>query len=111
MSEVSFDELFILGKHHVGYQPAADVFPDGMHSFELFGSLENGMAAYPDIPKRNGMSTTFLTEKTLSKIQGSWINTLSISLLKQPGECRAVCFYSFVDTHYKQCKIVRTNKE
>lgn len=51
MSEVSFDELFILGKHHVGYQPAADVFPDGMHSFELFGSLENGMAAYPDIPK------------------------------------------------------------
>ncbi len=46
-----FDSLYRAGKHHVGFQPAEDVFPDSMMSFELYGSLDNAMAAHPDIPK------------------------------------------------------------
>lgn len=35
----------------LGYQPKAEVFPDDLNSFEIFGSLANGMAAYPGIPE------------------------------------------------------------
>ncbi len=45
-----YDSLYRAGKHHVGFQPAEDVFPDDMMSFEVFGCIQNGKAAYPDIP-------------------------------------------------------------
>ena len=35
----------------VRFQPAEDVFPESMMSFELYGSLDNAMAAHPNIPK------------------------------------------------------------
>jgi hypothetical protein len=54
-----FYTLYRLGKHHVGYQPSADVFPDSMASYEVYGSLENGMKSYPEIPKEKWLKFDF----------------------------------------------------
>lgn len=61
--EKSYHDLYREGKHHVGYQPEADSLPESMHSFELYGSLENGMSDYPEIPKEKWVMYDFSGDK------------------------------------------------
>ncbi len=53
MQNQSYHELYRAGIHDIGFQPSAEMFPDTMHSWEVYGSLENGMKAHPNIPKES----------------------------------------------------------
>ncbi len=36
-----------------------DVFPDNLHSWELYGSLTNGMEDHPEIPREKWLEFDF----------------------------------------------------
>ncbi|MCA2471240.1 hypothetical protein J8A87_22905 [Vibrio parahaemolyticus] len=55
----SHHDLYLKGKHHKGYQPTEDVFPDNLHSWEVYGSLTNGMEAHPEIPREKWLEFDF----------------------------------------------------
>jgi|AntDeeMinimDraft_5_1070356.scaffolds.fasta_scaffold16501_3 hypothetical protein len=58
-----FHTLYRLGKHHIGYQQSPDVFPDSLASYEVYGSLENGMNSYPEVPKDKWLKFDFSAEQ------------------------------------------------
>lgn len=58
----TYDQVYRGGEWYTGYQPSADVFPEQMNSWEVFGSLANGMKAYPDIPKEKWIKFDFLKD-------------------------------------------------